>query len=199
LPSGIQPSILCAIVRIPGTAITAHSKPSVPRVSRGAVSVAVSMRRCWIGSEAITRPKRTRRRIVNARCGLNRYSLRAKTGTVCAVFACDGCGASTVRHSCVQQDNTSNACSKSEAGDGVPTQQRPCVASFWLFLACGLVFFRCIGLVPHRYAQLLNTYEAMHCSFLMSFVRAFFNRLVHFATRERGLGLIPLQSYKKLR
>ena len=47
---------------------------SVPRVSRDAASVAVSMRKCWIGSEAIRRPKPTKRPIANAPSGSNRYS-----------------------------------------------------------------------------------------------------------------------------
>jgi hypothetical protein len=65
---------------------------SVPRASKDAASVAVLMKRCWIESEAITRPKLTRRPIANAPSGLNRYSLREKTGMVCGVFACVGTG-----------------------------------------------------------------------------------------------------------
>ena len=70
----------------------------------------------------------------NAPSGSNHYSLRAKTGMGCGVFACDGSGASTVKHSCEQRDKISSACSKGEAGDGVLTQQKPFVPSFWLFL-----------------------------------------------------------------
>jgi hypothetical protein len=54
------------------------------------------------------------------------------------------------------------------------------ICAFFL-AACGWLtrLFRNIGLVPHRYAQLRNNYEGMHCSLLMSFVRAFFNRLAY--------------------
>jgi hypothetical protein len=78
------------------------------------------------------------------------FARSAKTGMACDVFACDGCGVSTVRRSCEQPDKISSACSKTVAGDGVHVQQRPCVASFWLFLGGGLFFFRSIDLVPHQ-------------------------------------------------
>lgn len=48
---------------------------SVPAANKAAASAAVCMRRYWSGSKAITRPKPTKRRIPNAVCGWNRYSL----------------------------------------------------------------------------------------------------------------------------
>ena len=54
-------SALPATEQEPGTAITVHAKPNVPPASKGAVSAAMWMRRCWIGCELITRRKPTRK------------------------------------------------------------------------------------------------------------------------------------------
>ena len=43
---GIRPSVPCATVPMPKTAITARSSPSVPLASKVAACVAVSMKRC---------------------------------------------------------------------------------------------------------------------------------------------------------
>jgi hypothetical protein len=126
----IPPSVLCVIGHAPKTAITVRSKRSVPPVHKDAVSVAVSTKRCWIASEATRRPKPTKKPIANAASGSNRSSPKAKIGMACVVFACDGCGVSTVKRSCEPPDKISSGCSHNEAGDVVLTQQRPFLPSF---------------------------------------------------------------------
>ncbi len=88
----IPPSVRCIIGHAPKTAITVRSKHSVRPAHKDAASVAVSMKRCWIASEAIRKPKPTKRRIVNARSGSNPYLQRAKTGMACDASACGGTG-----------------------------------------------------------------------------------------------------------
>ena len=89
----IPPSVRSAIGHTPKTAITVRSKHSVRPAHKGAASVAVSMKQCWIGSKATRRPKPTKRRIINALSGSNRYLQRAKIGTVCGFFAYGASGA----------------------------------------------------------------------------------------------------------
>jgi len=126
----IQLSDNFAIGHEPKTAITARSKPSVPRVSRDVAFVVVWMNSIWIGSEATTRRSLTRKPYVNGRSGSSRYLPKVKTGMACGAFVCDGSGASTVRLSCEQEDKILNACSRSAAGGGVHAQQRRCMLLF---------------------------------------------------------------------
>ena len=58
----IPPLVRCVIARMPGIVITVRSKHSVRPVSRGAASVAASMKKCWIGSEATRRPKPSKKK-----------------------------------------------------------------------------------------------------------------------------------------
>ena len=76
---------LYAIARGPRTAITVRSKPSVRPVRRAAASAAVSMSSIWIGSEATTRPKPTKRPCASVRSGWSRYLPKPKTGMACVV------------------------------------------------------------------------------------------------------------------
>lgn len=54
--------------------------------NKGAASAAVSMRRCWIGSETTMRPNPTRKPYASARSGSNPYLLKAKTGMARGAF-----------------------------------------------------------------------------------------------------------------
>ena len=84
---------------------------SVPPVSKAAASAAVSMRTCLERVQGLSgRPKPTKKPCASGRSGSNPYLRKAKTGMACAVFACVGSGASTVRHSCEQQDKISSDC-----------------------------------------------------------------------------------------
>ncbi len=147
---GIQPSVPCATRPMAGTAITARSKPNVQLASKDAASAAVWMRTRWNGCVTISKPNPTKKPCASGRSGSNPCLRKARTGMACAVFVCGGSGASTVRHSCEQRDKISSGSCKNRDGDGVQVPQRPCVASFWLFLGGWLVFFRSIGLFHHR-------------------------------------------------
>jgi hypothetical protein len=57
-------------------------------------------------------------------------------------------GESIVRPYGLLLDSISNACSKSEGGDAVRSQQRPCVPSFWLLVGGCLVRFWSMYLFP---------------------------------------------------
>ena len=168
-----------AIARMPGTAITAHSKPSVPPVSRGAASAAVSMRTRWNECTRISTPNPTKKPCASGRSGWNPCLLRAKTGMVCGAFACGGSGVSTVRRSCVQRDKISSACSNIEAGDGVLTQQKPFLPSFGCILVVDSSFFGRVDLFLSIELRLLNPHEGRRFQILMSFERAFFTRLFY--------------------
>ena len=63
------PSARDGIELAPKTAITAHSKPSVPPVPKAAASVGVWMSSIWIGSEATIRLSPTRKPYASGRCG----------------------------------------------------------------------------------------------------------------------------------
>jgi hypothetical protein len=114
---GIRPNGHGAIAPMQRTAITARSKPSVPPANKDGASVAVSMKPVWKGCVPISPPQPTKKPYVNVRFRWNRSLQKPKTGMVCGAFACEGCGASTVRHSCEQQGKISNGCSKNKAGD----------------------------------------------------------------------------------
>ncbi len=130
----IPPSVPCAIAHVPKTAITFHSKHSVPRANKGAASAAVCMRTIWTGSEPTTPQRPPRRPTANAVCESNRYLRKAKTGMACGASAYGFCGGSTVRHSCVRLGKISSGCSNNVAEDAVHTQQRPYMPSFWLLV-----------------------------------------------------------------
>ena len=82
---GIRPSVPCATVPMPKTAITARSSPSVPLASKVAACVAVWMRRYWNGCVPINQLSPTRKPYGNVRPlfaegkdwhGMRRFRLR---------------------------------------------------------------------------------------------------------------------------
>src|SRR5207245_8531309 len=88
----IRQRVPCAIVHVPGTVITAHSKHSVRPVHKDAASAVVSMKPVWNGCVPISKLKRTKKPCGNVRCGSSPYSQKPKIGMVCDAFVSGGSG-----------------------------------------------------------------------------------------------------------